>query len=224
MGLDMYLYARMGFKPNSEVRAIFDRIATDDEKEQAHGKMVTGDDGKPAWEEGYAYASGWSFPARPAGKDWNGNPTPEVPARPPSDLYVALSEKVGIQCHEGSPHIDIQIDRHGDLLLDFTIFYWRKANAIHNWFVQYAQNGEDDCGQYEVHPELLLDLVDRCERVTVDHDQAADLLETKGGFFFGSTDYGEWYFENVEDTAVNLKAALQPLMPLGPTLMYHSSW
>ena len=28
--------------------------------------------------------------------------------------------------------------------------YWRKANAIHRWFVENVQKGEDDCRDYYV--------------------------------------------------------------------------
>ena len=34
--------------------------------------------------------------------------------------------------------------------------YWRKANQIHNWFVQNVQGGEDDCGIYEVSQAKLI--------------------------------------------------------------------
>lgn len=43
--------------------------------------------------------------------------------------------------------------------------YWRKANAIHNWFVQNVQDGEDDCRQYYVSGEQLQELVDLCKQV-----------------------------------------------------------
>ena len=45
------------------------------------------------------------------------------------------------------------------------IGYWRKANAIHNWFVNNVQNGEDDCGRYEVSKEKLESLLNICEEV-----------------------------------------------------------
>lgn len=45
------------------------------------------------------------------------------------------------------------------------ICYWRKANAIHNWFVENVQNGEDDCGTYEVNLEQLKELLDTCREV-----------------------------------------------------------
>jgi hypothetical protein len=42
--------------------------------------------------------------------------------------------------------------------------YWRKANAIHGWFVEHVQDGEDDCKEYMVSKEdmqLLLDTVNK---------------------------------------------------------------
>lgn len=39
------------------------------------------------------------------------------------------------------------------------IAYWRKANQIHNWFVENVQDGNDDCGYYEVSENDLLQLL-----------------------------------------------------------------
>lgn len=43
--------------------------------------------------------------------------------------------------------------------------YWRKANAIHNWFVNNVQDGEDDCKEYYVDREKLQALLDLCKQV-----------------------------------------------------------
>ena len=44
--------------------------------------------------------------------------------------------------------------------------YWRKANHIHNWFVENIQDGIDDCAYHrEVTDEDLLELLDVCKRV-----------------------------------------------------------
>lgn len=43
--------------------------------------------------------------------------------------------------------------------------YWRKANQIHNWFVQNVQGGEDDCKFYEVSQSKLIELRDTCQKV-----------------------------------------------------------
>lgn len=43
--------------------------------------------------------------------------------------------------------------------------YWRKANQIHNWFVENVQNGVDDCGYYECTEEDLDKLLEICMTV-----------------------------------------------------------
>ena len=83
--------------------------------------------------------------------------------------------------------------------------YWRKANHIHNWFVTYIQNGQDDCQLYEVKTEDLKRLIRDCEEVLECKSYAEEILPTQGGFFFGTTDYGDWYWEETEKTAKELK-------------------
>lgn len=43
--------------------------------------------------------------------------------------------------------------------------YWRKANAIHRWFVENVQGGNDDCDRYYVSREKLLELRAACAQV-----------------------------------------------------------
>lgn len=51
---------------------------------------------------------------------------------------------------------------HADRVTGITeeVGYWRKANAIHKWFVDHVQEGNDDCGEYEVSNEQLQELLD----------------------------------------------------------------
>ena len=37
-----------------------------------------------------------------------------------------------------------------------------------------------------------------CDKVLDDNSLAEELLPTRSGFFFGSTDYDEWYFEDIK--------------------------
>lgn len=78
--------------------------------------------------------------------------------------------------------------------------YWRKANAIHNWFVNNVQNGVDECQEAEVPVEKLYELRDICAAVLASPEQASVLLPTTGGFFFGNTEYSEYYFDDVKET------------------------
>ena len=43
--------------------------------------------------------------------------------------------------------------------------YWRKANAIHKWFVDNIQDGKNDCDYYEVAPEQLEELLNICKLI-----------------------------------------------------------
>ena len=100
--------------------------------------------------------------------------------------------------------------------------YWRKANAIHGWFVNNCQDGVDDCREVYVDREQLQELLDIIETIQDDHSRAEELLPPVGGFFFGSTDLDEGYFEDLEYTQERLKKALE--MSSDWDFYYHSSW
>jgi hypothetical protein len=143
---------------------------------------------------------------------------------------------------------DITVNRGGDVASEIDpskisnitvdVAYWRKANAIHKWFVDEVQGGTDECQRSYVTPEQLADLVDRCERilatvtpafgaVTCDAELAGELLPTQDGFFFGSTDYDEWYIEDLKTTVAQLKPelALEPEEGAwGWDYHYQASW
>lgn len=80
------------------------------------------------------------------------------------------------------------------------VMYWRKANAIHKWFVDNCQDGVDECQKTYLEHSKLCDLRDICKAVLEDRSQAATLLPVQSGFFFGGTEYDEYYFDEVERT------------------------
>lgn len=83
--------------------------------------------------------------------------------------------------------------------VDTELVYWRKANAIHNFFTS-IKDQHESCESIEVTKDTLGMLLDRCTMVLEDRSRADELLPTTSGFFFGSTDYDEWYFKKLEDT------------------------
>jgi hypothetical protein len=99
--------------------------------------------------------------------------------------------------------------------------YWRKANQIHRWFVENVQDGVDNCGEYFVSKTDLQSLLDVCLAVKLDHSQAEELLPAASGFFFGNTDYDEWYYNDIDHTIVILKEALTDD---NASYYYSSSW
>ena len=82
--------------------------------------------------------------------------------------------------------------------------YWRKANAIHRWILE-ATDSEDKCQLIYIDGEKLKKLAEACKTVLNNHDLAEEVLPTQQGFFFGDTDYDEYYFEELQRTYDMLK-------------------
>jgi hypothetical protein len=135
----------------------------------------------------------------------------------------------------GEVREDIQPDRISEIVEH--VAYWRKANAIHNWFVEHVQKGEDNCQAYYVSREKLAELKATCDKVLAasklkpgkiengyvispgygdevvrkpivedgeviaDPQIAETLLPTTSGFFFGGTNYDEYYYRDIEETS-----------------------
>lgn len=98
---------------------------------------------------------------------------------------------------------------HSSAVVSVNVAYWRKANAIHNWFVENVQDGEDNCRSYPVSREELQVLLNLCNEVCKDRNSANELLPSVEGFFFGGTEYDEWYFGSVEETINQLSNILE---------------
>ena len=81
--------------------------------------------------------------------------------------------------------------------------YFRKVNFL---FKYYEDRGKM-YDQYYAFTDAddIDDIIDRCERILKDHSLANELLPTQSGFFFGGTDYDDWYFSDVKDCLKQMK-------------------
>ncbi len=106
-----------------------------------------------------------------------------------------------------------------------TAIYWRKANAIHKWFVDNIQEGNDECEPHRVSHDKLIVLKELCEKVLKYRSQAKELLPTQEGFFFGTYEQDEWYWDSLTQTVEEIKTVLK-MFPEddGWELEYCSSW
>lgn len=121
----------------------------------------------------------------------------------------------------------IEGDEDGDYGAQEVIFrvaYWRKANAIHRWFVNNVQNGQDDCNEYYITREQLKSLMELCEKILADKKKAEELLPTQNGFFFGGTDYDDWYMGDLQYTVDRFKKILSDPAFEKSDFYYQSSW
>ena len=100
--------------------------------------------------------------------------------------------------------------------------YWRKANAIHGWFVEKCQGGRDECQETYVPREKLVELRDLCKSILDNPDAYGD-LEPTHGFFFGSYEKDEWYYQDLKNTVEGITNALS-LPEHKYEFYYQSSW
>jgi hypothetical protein len=136
--------------------------------------------------------------------------------------------------------------------VSFEAGYWRKANHIHSWFVNNVQEGADDCREYNVSREKLMELKKICAQVMeiVTHlkqktikvhsgwsngkktyanvkvyvvpESVKTMLPTKDGFFFGGMEYDEYYVKDLKDTIMIIDKCLA--LPEDWDFTYDSSW
>jgi len=142
-----------------------------------------------------------------------------------SDKDKAISEQVGEIIGVNG---DQQRRFNGSSLvvkeISLEAMYWRKANAIHGWFVENCQDGEDNCREYEVERSQLETLRDLCKDILEHPDAERDSdLEPTEGFFFGSYDKDDWYYQDLQNTVEGLDRVLKEL-PEDYSFSYQASW
>lgn len=164
------------------------------------------------------------------------------------DMYLTKKTYIGAEWEHRDVKGTIDITIKGEPVkinfnrvqsIEEKIGYWRKANQIHNWFVQNVQDGEDDCKEYDVSRDKLVALLADVNKVLdarATHKPEAlqtiveEVLPPADGCFFGSTEIDEWYWQDLEYTKEMLtnlieEVTLDNLNPaMWTTIHYQSSW
>lgn len=102
--------------------------------------------------------------------------------------------------------------------------YWRKANQIHNWFVRECQDNIDGCQNTVLNQAMLAKLYNLITDIGKDKTLAMQLLPSQSGFFFGSTEYDNWYFDDLKYTKQLLKKLLRKDSSANWQFSYQASW
>ena len=77
--------------------------------------------------------------------------------------------------------------------------YFRKVNFLIPFVESKIGHELEDCEVVKLTKDNLESLVELCKEVLAHHDKAEELLPTRDGFFFGGTEYDEWYFNDVQE-------------------------
>lgn len=96
--------------------------------------------------------------------------------------------------------------RHFEVRLP--IACWRKANQIHHFIVENYGKGVDDCKSIYLTDGELGQILDVIKEVGNDPVKAEKLLPTSSGFFFGSQEIDEYYWQDLAYTKDVLEKTL----------------
>lgn len=111
-----------------------------------------------------------------------------------------------------------------DGMRQYQIGYFRKFNALHSYIVDNLADGVDECQEIEITKDNLYTLLDTLVRVDNNKDLADSELPTADGFFFGNTNYDEWYFSDVKDAIEMCELFLTKIDFDKYKLIYRASW
>ena len=104
------------------------------------------------------------------------------------------------------------------------VMYWRKANQIRQWFIDHLDEPVKNCEYVRVPKEKLEELLQTCRTVLNEKSRAEELLPTSSGFFFGSTEYDERYFDEIWDTAKEIEKLLKEINWSEQDILYMEWW
>ena len=99
------------------------------------------------------------------------------------------------------------------------VAYFRKVNFLIPFF-----GYEKNCSNIEIDKYQVEDLIEACNEVLANHDKASFLLPTETGFFFGSTDYDDWYFDDVQNVKEKFEEILADFDRDEDILIMHCWW
>lgn len=87
--------------------------------------------------------------------------------------------------------------------------YFRKVNFLVKYFSDLGFEVQNQT-PFRVSKEDIEILLSRCKQVLADNSEAERLLPTMEGFFFGSTEYDSYYFEDVKNVKEYIESELLP--------------
>ena len=122
------------------------------------------------------------------------------------DMYMYRKLYVKNWELEKEDRYEVTVTRNGKVLEDWSnptyiekeVGYWRKFNALHGYIVDEFAGGLDNCEQIYLSKEDLQKILDTLIEVYETKD--ATKLPPTEGFFFGSTDVDEYYWDDVKQS------------------------
>ena len=147
------------------------------------------------------------------------------------DMY--LYKKLYTKNWEHTPEesrFQITVIKSGEVLEEFSnptyvtteIAYWRKFNALHGYIVDTYASGEDNCQDIYLEYSDLEDILNMLKEVLESKDSSN--LPPREGFFFGSVEVDEYYWQRVEESIELFEDILSRKGAQDVEYIYCASW
>ena len=137
------------------------------------------------------------------------------------DLGVSYSYETGEYCFTPVPLEKFE-ECFDEILKHYYghyVGYFRKVNCVYRYFEdkltdETAWVTKDECE----------DIVKRCSAVLENPDLASELMPTRSGFFFGSTEYDKYYFSDLKDVRKQFKSFIKYFKTDDDLVFINMSW
>lgn len=101
----------------------------------------------------------------------------------------------------------------------YYVGYFRKVNCVYRYFEgklidETAWVTKEDCE----------DIINRCTAVLETPSLASELMPTRSGCFFGSTEYDRYYFSDLKDVRKQFKSFIKYFKTDDDLMFIHMSW
>ena len=127
-------------------------------------------------------------------------------------IYRDLEKSCSKALEDNDPEAEVYRTRMDELLAPYdetNVWFGRKENHIHQWVIDAYNAKEAQAHQWIIDAHRITDT--NTEYILIDPDEllgdlytviknpesAPEVMPTSSGFFFGSTDYDKFYFEDV---------------------------
>jgi hypothetical protein len=143
----------------------------------------------------------------------------------PDNLSLAFEEVLKFAPEGLTKH-----SHYSQATVSYLVAYWRKANAVHGWFQTHLDQPVSNCEDVPVLFKQLAQLREDCLEVLDSRGQdaaeavALRLLPPTTGFFFGSPEIDDWYYQDLEYTVTALTHLLATVPDTNEWSFYYRAW
>lgn len=139
------------------------------------------------------------------------------------DMYLQ-TVKTEHSYPDGTPEAPYQ-GRHITHITKEDVGYFRKFNALHGYISATATPyGIENCQDVYLSAEYIEETLEMLKDLKAHPEKVAEVLPPTDGFFFGSQEVDEYYWQNVDDAIETFQRILDTVDFTKVDVIYYAWW